>query len=249
MGLRISEDVLAVLDAAEVEGTRLVLTGTLDRKLYQDVNKVLEAIGGKWNRSAKAHVFELPVSDVLEPIMETGEYQRTKQDFGQFDSPPEVVSEVIRLAQIEPGMDVLEPSAGIGNIVRGIVAAGGVPHAFEIDPIRRASLEASGLMTFPVASGDFLTFEPEEPTFDRVAMNPPFARQADIDHVLHAFQFLKPGGLLVSVMSASVLFRTNRKTVAFRELIADSGMIERLPDNAFASSGTNISTVVVRLAA
>jgi 16S rRNA G1207 methylase RsmC len=35
-------------------------------------------------------------------------------------------------------------------------------------------------------------------------MNPPFARQADIHHVNHALKFLKPDGLLVSVMSAGV---------------------------------------------
>jgi protein-L-isoaspartate O-methyltransferase len=243
--MKISQDVMQVLDRAEVDGNRLVLTGQLDRKLYTDVNKVLEAIGGKWSRGAKAHVFDMPVVDVLDPILETGEYSRTKQDFGQFDSPPAVVARVIELAQIRPGMEVLEPSAGIGNIVRGIVGAGATPHAFEIDAKRRAALEASGLMIFPVAGGDFLTFD-AAPTFDRVVMNPPFARQVDIDHVLHAAKFLKPGGRLVSVMSAGVLFRGNRKTIEFREFVADRhGEFERLPDASFAEAGTAIHTCIV----
>ena len=29
--------------------------------------------------------------------------------------------------------------------------------------------------------------------FDAVVMNPPFEKQADIDHVLHAYKMLKPG--------------------------------------------------------
>lgn len=245
MGLRISQDVMAVLDRAEVAGDHLILTGQLDRKLYTDVNKVLEAIGGKWSRGAKAHVFDGPVSEVLDPIMETGEYSRSKQDFGQFDSPVAVVDRVIALAEIAPGMDVLEPSAGVGNIVRGIIGAGAIPHAFEIDPKRRAACQE--LMTFPVASGDFLTFE-AAPTFDRVCMNPPFAGQSDITHVLHAAKFLKPGGRLVSVMSAGVLFRSNPRAVDFRELVEDhGGGFERLPDGSFAESGTAIHTCIVWL--
>ena len=30
----------------------------LDRKTYLEVNKVLEALGGKWNKKHKAHIFE-----------------------------------------------------------------------------------------------------------------------------------------------------------------------------------------------
>lgn len=244
--MKIAQDVLQVLDAAEVNGNRLVLTGALDRKLYADVNKVLEAIGGKWNRGAKAHVFELPVSDVLEPIMETGEYSRTKQDFGQFDSPEEVVREVIRLACIEAGMATLEPSAGVGNIVIAAEAAGANVTAFEIDAKRLHSAKERCVLGGGIRLSDFLSAKPE-PVFDRVVMNPPFARQADVDHVLHALKFVKPGGMLVSVMSASVMFRGNQKTTAFRALIAERGYIERLPSRAFAESGTLIDTVVVRL--
>lgn len=240
--MKITEAVLTVLDAADVDGTRLVLNGTLDRKLYADVNKVLEAIGGKWNRGAKAHVFDGPVSDVLEPIMETGEYSRTKQDFGQFDSPPEVVAEVMRLARIEPGMTVLEPSAGIGNIAKAAESAGGIVSVVEIDPKRAAALGDHALVR------DFLGMEPTE-FFDRVVMNPPFARQADIDHVMHALKFLRPNGLLVSVMSASILFRGNKKTAAFRDLVGERGSVERLPARAFIESGTPIDTVIVLLAA
>jgi predicted RNA methylase len=244
-GMKISQDVMQVLDRAEVDGNKLVLTGQLDRKLYQDVNKVLEAIGGKWNRGAKAHVFDMPAADVLEPIMETGEYSRTKQDFGQFDSPPDVVARVIELARIEPGARVLEPSAGIGNIARAAAEAGGVVTAVEIDPRRCAQLA-----DIPCVRGhnhDFLLQAPAA-HFDRVVMNPPFAKQADIDHVLHAHKCLRAGGLLVSVMSASVLFRDNAKTKAFREFVeARGGTFERLPDASFAQSGTAVHTCIVTI--
>lgn len=245
--MKISQDVMQVLDRAEVSGNKLVLTGTLDRKLYQDVNKVLEAIGGKWNRGAKAHLFEMPVADVLEPIMETGEYSRTKQDFGQFDSPDDVVARVIQLAQIEPGMLVLEPSAGIGNIAYAAEAAGGKVTAIEIDAARCAKL--TGRANLSAHQHDFLQ-QNTTPHFDRVVMNPPFAKQADIDHVLHAFKCLKANGLLVSVMSASVMFRDNAKTKVFRAFVEErGGSFERLPDASFAQSGTAVHTCIVTIPA
>ncbi|PCI03422.1 MAG: hypothetical protein COB78_10720 [Hyphomicrobiales bacterium] len=125
MGLQIKQDVLKVLDKSEIDGNQLMLGGgQLDRKLYTDVNKVLVAIGGKWDRSAKAHLFDGDVSEVLEPILETGEYNRIKQDFGQFDSPAGVVDRVIELAEIELDTRVLEPSAGNGNIAVAAVRDG-----------------------------------------------------------------------------------------------------------------------------
>lgn len=244
--MKISQEVMQVLDHAEVEGNKLVLTGQLDRKLYQDVNKVLEAIGGKWSKGAKAHVFDMPVADVLEPIMETGEYSRTKQDFGQFDSPEDVVGRVIQLAGIDAGMDVLEPSAGIGNVAAAAERCGAHVTAWEIDPKRAEKVRAIAKST---NVADFLLATPG-PYFDRVVMNPPFAKQADIDHVLHAHKFLKSGGRLVSVMSASVLFRDNAKTKAFRDFVEDrGGSFERLPDASFAQSGTAVHTCIVTIPA
>lgn len=246
--MKIAQPVLEVLDGATVVGNHLILAGQIDRKLYADVNKVLEAIGGKWNRFAKAHVFDMPVADVLDPIMETGEYSRTKQDFGQFDSPPAVVEKVIELAWISAGMSALEPSAGVGNIAAALCAEGANVMAYEIDG-RRSDLLAKALRAAPggviVVQQDFLTVR-AVPIYDRVAMNPPFAGQADIKHVLHAAQFLKPGGRLVSVMSAGILFRQNRAAVEFREFVANhGGSIEPLPDGSFASSGTAVHTCIV----
>jgi protein-L-isoaspartate O-methyltransferase len=243
--MRVEQEVLAVLDGAIVDGNRLVLTGTLDRRLYAAVNKVIDGIGGKWNRSVKAHVFNEPVAELLDPILATGEYSRVKQDFGQFDSPPDVVDRVVRLAKIEPGMSVLEPSAGLGNIVRAALSHGGRVTAVEIDTKRAAAL--SGLPDAVVIHGDFLSWNPPE-QFDRVAMNPPFARQVDIDHVLRAFDLLKARGRLVSVMSGGVLFRNNRKAADFRSFVNRFGAgFVRLPAGAFAVSGTDVHSCILSL--
>ncbi|WP_424627569.1 hypothetical protein [Bradyrhizobium sp. SYSU BS000235] len=93
--------------------------------------------------------------------------------------------------------------------------------------------------------GDFTLVHPE-PIFDRAVMNPPFPRQADIDHVMHAIGFLKPGGRIVAIMSAAITFRGDTKTTRFRDLIEERrGFIKPLPTGSFKSSGTMVNTVVV----
>jgi len=92
--------------------------------------------------------------------------------------------------------------------------------------------------------GDFFEVIPSE-KYDRVVMNPPFERQADIDHVLHAWKFVKPGGRLVSIMASSVAFRENRKTTEFRELLEQHGSMEHNPAGSFLASGTGVNTVTI----
>lgn len=244
--MEVSIAVREVLDRSVIDGPTLVLPGErLARDLYVAVNKVIEAAGGKWDRKRGAHVFDGEAADVIEPILLSGRYGSARQDFGQFDTPREIVARLMELAQVAPGMDVLEPSAGVGNIVAGIVKVGGIPHAFEIDDKRRAQLINRGLMQFPVARGDFLTCEPT-PAFDRVVMNPPFAKHADIDHVRHAAKFLRPGGRLVSVMSAGIKFRSTMKAAGFREFLEERGAtVEDLPAGAFDESGTSVNAVIV----
>ncbi len=96
---------------------------------------------------------------------------------------------------------------------------------------------------------DFLEVPPRA-VYDRVLMNPPFSGQADIRHVTHALGFVKPGGMVVAVMSAGVAFRTDKATAEFREMVtASGGEITPLPEGAFKASGTDVRTVLVTLPA
>ena len=77
-------------------------------------------------------------------------------------------------------------------------------------------------------------------------MNPPFDRERDIDHVMHALKFLKPDGFLISIMSAGTEFRETRKSVAFRTLMQKMNARWRdLPPSSFSTVGTNINTIVL----
>lgn len=248
--MKIQPDILTILSESTTDGELLHLPGQLDRKTYAAVAKVIDAAGGKWITKRKAHVFAgLDAGERLEQILLTGEVTVPRDDFEFFPTPNNVVAKMIAEADIRDGMSVLEPSAGDGRLVRA-AATGAVVTAVELNPNMISILCDPG-MAQRVIAGDFLSITETSSLgkFDRVIMNPPFGRQRDIDHVTHALKFLKPGGRLVAVMAAGVMFRTNAKTLRFRELIeaeADCS-ITPLPPESFKSSGTSVNTCLVRV--
>ena len=95
-----------------------------------------------------------------------------------------------------------------------------------------------------ITGQDFLQYDGEQ--WDRIVMNPPFSRQQDIDHVMKAYELLAPDGILVSVMSVSFQFRTNRKSEEFRDFLDSVGAsVYDLPEGAFKESGTMIRSCIV----
>lgn len=249
--MRIAENVLNVLGKADCTGNALRLVGQLDRPLYLKTNEVLEAAGGKWNKKVKAHIFDGSAADAMEAIILTGEVVRP-QDFGFFQTPPELVDRMMTLAafdEFDGAMDqleALEPSAGQGAIADAIKILGANVLCVELLPKNCEILRGKGHSLIPTQ--DFLDWPVPTPAvrFDRILMNPPFAKRADIKHILHAAQFLKPGGRLVSISSASVIFRDDSLARGFRDFVdARGGTIEALPDGSFKSSGTMVNTAII----
>jgi predicted RNA methylase len=243
---RISEQVLAILSRCDVKENIILLTcGQLDRKEYLAVNAVLESMGGKWNRKEKGHVFTSNPVGKFESVLLTGEIDKP-EDFGFFPTPAPLARRVVELARIDARHSVLEPSAGDGALadeVRRVCPGVALLDCVELLPDNCAILSSKGYHT---EQADFLSWS--SPTlFDRVVMNPPFARQADIDHVTKAWSHVRPGGRLVAIMSAGVIFRENKKTTQFRELLDAHGCHERNQDGAFKESGTMVNTVTVTM--
>lgn len=168
---------------------------------------------------------------------------------GYFPTPPAVVELMLDYAQIEANHTILEPSAGAGAIIDGIVARHGdgpLIAAYEINASLCEILKAKGFDSRPF---DFLEqgrVLPGPFQFDRVLMNPPFEKLADIDHVLHAFKRLKSGGRLVSVMSPGPFFRDTGKAKGFRMWLDElGGEVVELPEGSFKSSGTGVASRLI----
>ena len=244
--MRVDDDVLAILSRADTNGKSLVLVGQLDRKMYERTNKVLEAAGGKWSRRDKAHIFDDDAADRIDQIILSGEVEVPKDEFNFFPSPPAVVARLMELADVRQGMRVLEPSAGKGAIAYACADAGATVDCVELMEANVTALRQDAKLG-DVRHANFLEQNPCA-IYDRVVMNPPFVKQADIRHVEHAIKFVKPGGGLVSVMSAGVKFRDNKLAREFRDFIDEhGGEIEDLPEGSFKSSGTMVRCVIVTI--
>ena len=249
MAQRIDSDVLQILETVECNGRSARLTcGQLDRTTYVRLNKVLEALGGKWTRKEKAHLFDGLAAEVIGDAVTAGEYVDAKKQFQFFETPAAVADVLLNGWTFNQSDRVLEPSAGRGALMRAVLSRGGaVPDAVELNGKHHADLSAFG---GSVHIGDFLeTTVPQlEGPFDAVVMNPPFTRSQDILHVSHAFDFVCPGGWLFAVMACGWTFRQDSTAVEFKKWLAEvPHHWERLPENAFRESGAGVNAVVVRV--
>lgn len=241
----IDQDVPDVLDKMQWtqhgDETHGVIVQRLDRKLYVKTNKVLEALGGKWSRKAKAHVFERDPRPALAWTIEKAEYEVVKDGF--FPTPLEIGLVMAEMADLAPGMDVLEPSAGKGNLIKAIleVQPFAIVSVIEIDDQRRTYLEQR---EYNVIGKDFLLYQGHH---DRIIQNPPFERNQDIMHVRHAWEILPAGGVLVSVVSEGPFFRNDSNALAFRAWLHEQDTETLALDaGAFAESGTNVKARIIK---
>jgi predicted RNA methylase len=249
--ITILPQVREVLARCAFYSDRVVLpSDPLPRPLYEAVNKVLDAQGGKWNKKAKAHLFPTGLDPrvVFAEALASGTIVHEKQTRQAFYTPPEIAALAVKRAEIgAPAVTtVLEPSAGEGALIAALPAGVTRIVAFENDP-RAAKILRAAFPRVTLLEEDFLQSPGGEPRVDRVIMNPPFADGAEIEHVRHAFSFLKPGGRLVAIMSPAVQFRTDKRYTAFREWIeehTEDRAFEALPENSFRESGTNVRTIL-----
>ncbi|MFA5234074.1 MAG: methyltransferase [Sulfurimonas sp.] len=236
----IKDNVKEVLSNSTIASNTLILPPTqLDRNLYVDVNKILELLGGKWNRKLKCHVFDEITKEQLSAVLNGDEeLVDVKKTYQEFFTPAGLAARVVELADVS-GQMVLEPSAGIGNLADECA----VQDAAEVDCVEIQKEHCNKLSEkgYNVRNTDFLTIEGEE-KYDRILMNPPFTRNQDCKHVEHALKFLKPGGKLVAIMA------NNQSRKPFIKLIEDREYeIEEVAAGEFSESGTQVRTLILSI--
>lgn len=267
--MRISKEILK-LPSAKARGDWKVLTDAQYKKLYEavkigfineydiggyavDRHKTigrLEKLGIKTEEQLRAAIRELDSLRVAkrqeDPVKKLERDLVGKKIEGFFPTPTPLVDQMIDYADIKPGHEVLEPSAGKGNIADQIMVS--APDAsldvVEYNTSLASLLEVKG---YNVVGNDFLEYSGKQ--YDRIVMNPPFENFQDIDHVKHAYDLLKPGGKLVAIMGAGVK-NSRKKAVEFREWLDDAGSyIEDLPEGSFKGSerSTGVNTVMVTI--
>lgn len=252
--MKIKPEISEILAASTTDGNVLYLPKfQLERSVYEAVNKCLESIGGKWNKKAKGHIFDYDPSEALDNLLLSGETTDAKKIYQFFPTPRPVAERMCDMAELSGRSDVLEPSCGKGDIMdviheRGVMYLYGVELNADMDKYLKSK-------PYTTTTGvDFLEFAEEVKEgkilnmWTHIIMNPPFSKQQDIAHIMAAYSILKPGGVLVSIASPSPWFRTDKKSIAFREwLEAVDAEVEEVPEGSFKESGTLIRTMLIKV--
>lgn len=248
--MKIDQDVMEVLSGLAFDGDKARIEKQLDRKMYLKVNKILAALGGKWTRKAKAHVFPGSAEEIVDAAIVAGEVT-TRRETGFFPTPKLLAEQLVAMADVQPGHTCLEPSAGTGRIVEALLGASPkLVVAVERDPEMREALQRYGGKVLVTEFPDFMSMPAPGGGYDRVVMNPPFVRSGmgdHLDHVWHAYRMLNNGGVLVSVLPSGVVFRQDRRHREFREWAKERGVIDGLPPLSFRESGTDVHTCTLKL--
>lgn len=245
---------LAELHEAEAvpEGPLKYLTNK--KEIYEQMGAKMENCGGNYIDTGTPRL-DTPCALALWAMLKgkssddlkNDVLRRLEQDLqfskipGYFATPPELVDRMIELAGIEPHHRVLDPSAGSGSIIERLPDCA-LDIVFEINHSLCEILRAKGWDARPT---DFLQVTPS-PQYDRILMNPPFEKLADVDHVSHAYGFLAEGGRLISIMSPGPFFRDTKKCQLFRQRLEEvNASVTDLPAGSFKQSGTNVASKLV----
>lgn len=152
---------------------------------------------------------------------------------GFFPTPQKVIEKMMQLADIQIKELILEPSAGIGSIADEIKKQ--VPNGIDYLTCVEQNYSLAKILTlkgYNVKNEDFMKFE-RKSLFHKILMNPPFENGQDAEHIKHAFDLLYPGGRIVAIAGEGIFFRSDKKSVAFREFVDEYGYSEKLPDDSF----------------
>lgn len=207
---------------------------------YPELRKALLNAGAKYVRNT--FVFPTEAQPYIDRIT-GGEKVNIKKEFQFFPTPAKIADRMVELADLHPNHDVLEPSAGQGAIIKAIHRV--LPEMdvnwCEIMDINNHVCQKINNATW--ICDDFLDYKPFG-LYDRIIANPPFSKKQDIDHVMHMWKCLKPGGRIVVITSLSWTFASDKKSKAFRDFMDEYGHYEGIEPGEFKESGTMIQTLL-----
>jgi hypothetical protein len=216
----------------------------LDRKLYQEVAKALELIGGKWKGGKIfGFVFQSDPTDLIYEIS-NGEKRNLKKEFQFFETPQKLADKLVGLAGINNNDTILEPSTGQGAIIRAInKVTDVVPDCYELMDVNKIILNKSDLR-FNLIGDNFL--DNKGLSYTKIIANPPFTKNQDIEHLKEMYNCLSLGGRLVCITSNSWLNGKQKKQIEFKNWL-DKLNVELIDieKGSFKESGTEVGGVIV----
>jgi hypothetical protein len=216
----------------------------LDRKLYADVAKSLELIGGKWKRKEKGFLFNEDPTELLAQIA-NDEKRNLKKEFQFFGTPDIIADLLVSYADIDKDDVILEPSAGQGAIIKAIhrTEPDLIIDCCELMPVNQTFLKRLPNINF--IADDFLNLITEK-KYTKIIANPPFSKNQDIDHIRRMYELLVDGGTLVTICSSHWERSSYNKEKAFREWVYENVVhMEDITAGSFKESGTMVGCKIL----
>lgn len=172
---------------------------------------------------------------------ENGTAPQAVSAYQLFQTPPELAARLVAALELTAGARVLEPSAGLGRLLDALIpCAPGEVVAVEMATDCARVLFQQDRQGVTIRQQDFLTLSPDDlGTFDAIIINPPFHLRSDVQHILHARRFLKPGGTLAALCMAGP-----HREKALRPFATTW---QSIPFRAFREAGTNVETVLLTM--
>ena len=171
----------------------------------KEAGTVLLSIGAV--ATGDGYQFDYHPGEIIAQIVASGVVP-DQQSHQFYPTPEHIAARVVELAEIAPGMAVLEPSAGNGDIAALVPGI----ECIEISQLRCDVLRSRGLN---VTQGDFLQVNGQ---WDRIVMNPPFSEGRWQAHAQHAYDCLAPGGRMVAVLPVSAKGKAIAPNCEFHEI-------------------------------
>lgn len=174
-----------------------------------------------------------------------------QRDYSKWYTPDKESDYVVSLAEIKDGQNILDPSAGTGNLPKAVHRAN--PYA-KVDCVEiqwRAVDQLRALTYCNVMQGDFGTINTGNKEYDRVIANPPFNDDLWYSHLMRMWSYCKFGGIIVCIIPKRFILRSfdaKQNEVRFRRFLDHCTKIQTFPlaNWAYNSDGTYTEIEIIK---
>lgn len=242
---------LDIIAKCKIEGNVIKLPKIqLDRKLYLEIAKTFNNVGGIWDKKMDGFVFKNNPYQYLQRLVD-GEKINIKNEYQMFFTPPKLADTLVEIAGDLTNKSILEPSAGEGALIEAILRK-----KYNYDTLFYCEIftenrfilkdkfdKYQNILYLAPFNHDFLNVNGR---FDIIIANPPFSKNQDIDHILKMWELLNVNGKLVTIASKHWQFANDSKSKDFRNWIKNiNAFTYDIDAGEFKESGTNISTCII----
>ena len=242
-------DKAAVLSVLQLDGKRVKLPEGVqfEKETFSLMKQIFEKATGRFKDCYFEFDSEVEAREMFERLL-AGDDINVKKSLQYYPTTEEAAAEFLAGVDLS-GKVVFEPNGGEGFLVRKAYALG-ASHVKSAEiytkfhpALRDAGAEIIGEDLLSVTADDIADV-------DAVLMNPPFTGGLDVKHVMHVLDIIQGRVDVYAIMSAAVKHSPHKCYVQFREYLNSIGVEPtEIMAGAFKDSGTNVSTVHVRIPA